>query len=121
MGSVGLVGLVLFLIAMTVQGASSAFLGSAPAAVVGDIMGGRKGGIVVATFQMVADVGAVLGPLIAGFMVDALDFDWAFAVGAALAAGAVIVVLLMPETLRRAQESQAMPSGSSEAGASGTN
>jgi len=120
-GSVGLVGLVLFLIAMTVQGASSAFLGSAPAAVVGDVMGGRKGGIVVATFQMVADVGAVLGPLVAGFLVDALDFDWAFAVGAALAAAAVIVVLVMPETLRRAQESQAASSETPAAGAPGAN
>ena len=121
MGTTAILGLALFLLAMTVQGASSAFLGSAPAAVVGDIMGGRKGGIVVATFQMVADVGAVLGPLVAGLLVDTLDFDWAFAAGAALAAGAVIVVLVMPETLRRAQESQAMPSQSPGVGAPGAN
>jgi len=102
-GSTAMIGLILFLVAMTVQGAAAAYLGSAPAAVVGDIMGGRKGGIVVATFQMVADVGAVLGPLIAGFLVDALDFDWAFGVGAALAAVSLVAVLLMPETLRRAE------------------
>lgn len=109
MGSTALIGLVLFLVAMTVQGVASAFLGSAPAAVVGDIMGGRKGGIVVATFQMVADVGAVLGPLVAGFLVDALDYDWAFGVGTALAAVAVIAVLLMPETLRRSQATAREP------------
>lgn len=103
MGTTAMVGLSLFLLSMAVQGAASAFLGSAPAAVVGDIMGGRKGGIVVATFQMVADVGAVLGPLVAGFLVDALDFDWAFAASSVLAGLAVIVVFAMPETLRRAQ------------------
>ncbi len=101
LGTAAVAGLVLFLVAMTVQGAAAAFLGSAPAAVVGDVMGGRRGGIVVATFQMMADVGAVAGPLLAGLLVDLLDFDWAFAVGSALAAIAVIVVLAMPETLRR--------------------
>jgi len=121
MGSAAMVGLLLFLVAMAVQGVASAFLGSAPAAVVGDIMGGRKGGIVVATFQMVSDVGAVLGPLVAGFLVDALDFDWAFAVGSALAAGAVIVVLAMPETLRRAQGTQARPDAGQAAAVPGAN
>jgi MFS family permease len=64
-------------------------------------MGGRKGGIVVATFQMMSDLGAVVGPLVAGFLVDAFDFNWAFAAGSGLAALAVIVVARMPETLNR--------------------
>jgi MFS family permease len=86
---------------MAIQGASGAFLGSAPAAVVGDIMGGRRGGIVVATFQMMADLGAIIGPLLAGLIIDLADFDWAFAVGAALALVAIIFVARMPETLHR--------------------
>jgi MFS transporter, DHA1 family, multidrug resistance protein len=94
-------GMVLFLLAMAIQGAAAAFLGSAPAAVVGDIMAGRKGGIVVATFQMTSDVGAITGPLVAGVLIDALDFDWAFAAGAALSLLAVTLVVLMPETLHR--------------------
>ena len=101
LGTQAMAGTVLFLLAMAIQGVSAAFLGSAPAAVVGDIMGGRKGGIVVATFQMMSDLGAVVGPLVAGLLVDALDFDWAFAAGAGLSALAVILVLLMPETLHR--------------------
>ena len=56
---------------------------------------------VVATFQMMSDLGAVVGPLAAGFLVDALDFDWAFAAGAVISLGAVILVYLMPETLNR--------------------
>lgn len=100
-GTAGAWGTVLFLLAMAVQGAAGAFLGSAPAAVVGDIMGGRRGGIVVATFQMMSDIGAITGPLIAGALIDALDFDWAFAAGAAVTLAAVTLVYLMPETLNR--------------------
>ena len=101
LGTAGVIGVVLFLASMAVQGYGSAFLGSAPSATVGDIMEGRKGGIVVATFQMMSDLGAVVGPLLAGLLVDAYDFDWAFAAGAALAVIPIILVLRMPETLRR--------------------
>ena len=101
LGTAAVAGTVLFLLAMAVQGVASAFLGSAPAAVVGDIMAGRKGGIVVATFQMMSDVGAVAGPLVAGVLIDGLDLDWAFAAGAALSLVAVTLVVLMPETLHR--------------------
>jgi MFS family permease len=72
--------------------------------VVGDVMGGRRGGIVVATFQMMSDVGAIAGPLLAGFLVDAFDFDWAFAAGSALVLVAVTFVVRMPETLHRTRK-----------------
>ena len=93
-------GLALFLVAMAVQGMASAFLGSSPAAVVGDVLAGRRGGIVVAAFQMVGDLGTVIGPLVAGVLVDQFDFRWAFAAAAALAGGVVVLVRRMPETLR---------------------
>jgi DHA1 family multidrug resistance protein-like MFS transporter len=100
-GTTAVAATALFLLAMAIQGVAGAFLASAPAAVVGDVVGGRKGGVVVATFQMMSDLGAVLGPLIAGVLVDMFDFDWAFAAGSALSVGAVILVLVMPETLHR--------------------
>ena len=103
-GTEAVAGTALFLLAMAIQGAAVAFLGSAPAAVVGDIMGGRRGGIVVATFQMMSDVGAIAGPLLAGLLVDAFDFDWAFAAGAALVLVAVTFVVRMPETLNRTRK-----------------
>jgi MFS family permease len=103
-GTKSVAGTALFLLAMAIQGAAGAFLGSAPAAVVGDIMGGRRGGIVVATFQMMSDVGAIVGPLMAGFLVDMFDFDWAFAAGAGLSLVAVTFVVLMPETLNRTRK-----------------
>jgi len=50
---------------------------------------------------MMSDLGAVVGPLIAGLLVDAFDFDWAFAAGVVLTILPIILVLRMPETLRR--------------------
>lgn len=94
------VALVVFFASMAVTSIGTAFLGSAPSAVVGDIMGGRQGGSVVATFQMVSDFGAVVGPLLGGLLLDLYGFEWAFAVGAAVAAVALVFTLLMPETLR---------------------
>jgi MFS family permease len=102
-GTQAVLATVLFLASMAIQGVSAAFLGSAPAAVVGDIMGGRRGGIVVATFQMMSDVGAVIGPLAAGLLIDKFDYDWAFGVGVLLAVLAALMVLRMPETLRPPQ------------------
>ena len=104
LGTAAILATVLFLGGMAIQGAAGAFLGSAPAAVVGDIMGGRKGGIVVATFQMMSDLGAIVGPLAAGLLIDKLDFDWAFAAGSVLALVAVTLVIRMPETLQRTRK-----------------
>lgn len=101
LGTGSVLATVLLLVSLAIQGAASAFLSSAPSAVVGDIVGGRRGGVVVSAFSMTSDFGSVIGPLVAGLLVGALDFDWAFAAGSALCAVAVILVLLMPETLRR--------------------
>ena len=95
------VALVVFFVSMAIMSVGSAFLGSAPSAVVGDIMGGRQGGSVVAAFQMVSDIGAVIGPLLGGLLLDLYGFEWAFAFGAAISAVALVFVLAMPETLRR--------------------
>ena len=57
---------------------------SRPGAVLGDVVGGR-GGTVVAVFQMAGDLGAVLGPVVAGAVADAHGYGPAFAVSAAVA------------------------------------
>ena len=101
LGQAAMLGTILFLVSMAIQGFGAAFLGSAPSAVIGDVMGGKKGGIVVATFQMMSDVGAVIGPLAAGLLVDLFDFSWAFAFGSLLAILPMFLVIRMPETLRR--------------------
>lgn len=94
-----LIATMLFFVSLAIQGAASAFLGSAPAAVVGDVMGGRRGGIVVAIFQMMSDFGAIIGPLLAGFLIDQAGFGLAFAIGTVLAGLTVILVIVMPETM----------------------
>lgn len=90
-----------FLLAMAVSGLAAAFMGSAPAATAGDIAGRAGKGIVIAVFQMVADLGAIIGPLLAGLLADNLGFGPAFAAGAAVAVLALLLAAVMPETLRR--------------------
>ncbi len=96
----------LFMLAMAVFGVSGAFLGPAPAAVVGDVTHGRPGGTVVATFQMISDFGAIIGPLAAGLVLDRAGFGAAFAVGGAIMGIGLIASLLMPETLHRDRKPQ---------------
>ena len=91
----------MFLVAMAVAGLAAAFMGSAPAAVAGDVVGPGGKGIVIAVYQMTADLGAILGPLLDGLLADSLRYGPAFAVGAAVAALALLTAARMPETLRK--------------------
>jgi MFS family permease len=72
----------------------------APGAVMGDVVGGR-GGTVVAVFQMAGDLGAVLGPVVTGWVADAAGYSPAFALCAVVCVLPVFAVLAAPETLRR--------------------
>ena len=91
-----------FLLTMGVLGAGAAFLGSGPSAVVGDITGGRREGPVVATYQMMSDVGAIAGPLVAGALVTVTgSYSLGFLVGAGILAITLGLATRMPETLNR--------------------
>jgi MFS family permease len=87
-----------YLISMAIAGVGAAFMGAAPAAVIGDVTGGKKSGPVVAAFQMTSDFGSIAGPIVAGSLVDSLGFGWAFMTGAAVSLVAVFFSVLMPET-----------------------
>lgn len=87
-----------YLISMAIAGVGAAFMGAAPAAVIGDVTGGKKSGPVVAAFQMTSDFGSIAGPIVAGALVDSLGFGWAFMTGAAVSLVAVFFSVLMPET-----------------------
>jgi DHA1 family multidrug resistance protein-like MFS transporter len=91
-------GLLLAAVLLGVAGAADSV---APGAVLGDVVAGR-GGTVVAVFQMSGDLGAVLGPVVAGWVADGAGYSAAFAVSAAVCAAPVLAVLAAPETLRRA-------------------
>lgn len=93
-----------FLAAMAVLGAGSAYLGAGPSAVVGDVTGGKREGPVVATFQMMSDVGAIAGPLIVGHIVDVTgSYSLGFTIGAAILLVTFTLSATMPETLGRAR------------------
>ncbi|RBY90489.1 MFS transporter [Blastococcus sp. TBT05-19] len=91
--------LVVFLVSMAVFGLAASLLSAAPAALVADISPAR-GGRLVAVFQMSADLGAVAGPLVAGWLADVASFQWAFAVTAVVLGAGLLAALAMPRTAR---------------------
>jgi len=90
-------GLVLAMVLLGVAGAADSV---APGAVLGDVVGGR-GGTVVAVFQMAGDLGAVLGPVVAGALADAHGYGAAFALSAAVSLAPIPVVASAAETLTK--------------------
>lgn len=88
------------LIVMFVAGAGSALVNPGQQATLADVVGLRNGGNVVAGYSMTSDLGGVLGPLIAGAIVDFAGFGWAFGVTAALLAIAGIIWTFVPDSRR---------------------
>jgi MFS transporter, DHA1 family, multidrug resistance protein len=95
-------GAPLFLVGMALYGIGSALLSVSSAAVVGDVIGGR-GSTPVAAFQMAADVGAFLGPLVVGALADAASFEVAFLCMATVSGLAFATTVVMSETQRPKQ------------------
>jgi DHA1 family multidrug resistance protein-like MFS transporter len=81
---------------LCVYGVAAAFMGTAPAAAVGDATAGARGGRPVALFSMASDLGAIAGPLIAGWLVDTVSFPAAFGVAAVFLLVAALSALRMP-------------------------
>lgn len=92
------------LVACVLLGVASAADSVAPGAVMGDVVAGR-GGTVVAVFQMSGDVGAALGPIVAGWVADGAGYPAAFIVCAAVCVAAALGALVAPETLQPASVS----------------
>ncbi|WP_086826447.1 MFS transporter [Allokutzneria sp. NRRL B-24872] len=89
-----------FLAASVVAGFGAGLLTPAQGAAVADVVGNEKrGGPVLAGFQMAADVGTILGPLLAGVMAENLSFETAFAVTGFTMLLALVPWLMAPETL----------------------
>jgi MFS family permease len=95
----------LLIVALCLYGIAAAFLGTAPAASVGDAAGGRSG-TAVAVFSMCADVGAIVGPLVAGLLADSFSYPVAFAVGAALLLAAAATSARMPHLPRPSDQDE---------------
>jgi MFS transporter, DHA1 family, tetracycline resistance protein len=98
----------LFLAASLLAGAGSGLVNPPMNAAVADVIGsGARGGSVLAGFQMAADMGAIVGPVIAGALAEGAGFPAAFAVTGAVALVALVFWIRAPETLvrRTAEES----------------
>lgn len=89
-----------YMLSMALFGVGSAFLGTSSTAIVGDVIGGR-GGTAISVYQMASDLGAVVGPLVAGYLSDTSSFAFAFAVSAGVCGVGVVLAAVMPETLTR--------------------
>ncbi len=83
------------IVALSAYGVAAAFLGTAPAAAVGDAAGAR-GGTAIAVFSMSSDIGAIVGPLVAGLLADQVSYVAAFGLGAALSILAALNAFRMP-------------------------
>lgn len=86
-----------YLTSMAMGGFAGAFLSSTPAAIVGDVVEGRRRGPLLAAFQMAADIGGISGPLVAGLMVDGYGFTATFAIGVVATVISLLVTLMMPK------------------------
>ncbi len=99
-----------FLLASAVAGIGSGLLGPAQQAAIADVIGNkRSGGRVLAVFQMVADTGAIIGPVVAGLLADQLGYPWAFGVTGGVLIAAAAGWLLARETFQRPAPSAAPP------------
>jgi ACDE family multidrug resistance protein len=94
--------LTLFLAAALVAGAAAGIFTSPQQAAVADIIGSRaRGGTAIATYQMMADCGAIVGSLAVGQIAQHLTFGAAFVIGGAILLVAAIGWVMAPETLVR--------------------
>lgn len=89
----------LFLALCILAGAGTGLLNAPQQAAIADLVGqDRKAGPVMSTAQMASDLGAISGPLLAGMMVDAAGFGWAFMLTGGILVLAAVSWTFAPET-----------------------
>jgi MFS family permease len=92
--------LVPLLVVSVLAGVGAGMLNPAQQATVADVVGSeRTAGPVLATFQMCSDAGQILGPVVAGLLVDHTGYGAAFALSGAITVLAALVWTRAPETL----------------------
>ena len=85
-----------------VAGFGAGMFNPASQAVIADVIGSeRSAGKVVASTQMVTDVGSIVGPLAVGAIADALGFGWAFGITGAILLVGALAWAGTPDTLSR--------------------
>jgi MFS family permease len=94
------VGMAELLVASLVSGVGTGLMSPAVNASVTDVIAARgrevNGGSALAGFQMVGDVGAIIGPVVAGVIVEGAGYFAAFATTAAIAVVSFVYWLRVP-------------------------
>ncbi|MCE7011900.1 MFS transporter [Kibdelosporangium philippinense] len=92
--------LAMFYVASLVAGVGTGLVSPAQTATVADVIGsGVRGGPVLAFFQMMADFGAIIGPLLAGAIADFWSYQAAFLMSSVISVLALGMWIFAPETL----------------------
>ncbi len=92
-------------IILCIYGVGSAMQTTAPTAAVGDVTG-PAGGQPLAVFQMTSDIGSIIGPLIAGWIVDESSIATAFIIGAVLMAVSALFATTMTNTMPQSSDNR---------------
>ncbi len=101
-------GSALLVVTSFIAGAGAGLLNAPQQAAVADLIGAeRSGGSVLAGFQMLSDVGAILGPIAAGALAEHVSFPVAFGVTGAICLLAALPWVRAPETLGAGQRAGA--------------
>jgi len=109
--------LTLFLAGAVVAGAAAGMFTSPQQAAVADIVGNKsRGGTAVAGYQMMADVGAIVGSLAVGEIAQHFSYAAAFSISGVILLVAAVFWVLAPETRPRDSEPTPARSLGPEAG-----
>lgn len=99
----------LFLAVGYLTGLASGVYGAPLQAVLADVIGSQaRAGAAVATFQMMADFGAIVGSVAVGLIAQHVSFGWSFGVSGAVLLVATVGWLLTPETRSTAETARAV-------------
>ena len=93
----------IFLVSAACFGVGGSFIGASMPAMLGDVTRGARGGILVAAYQGVGDLGAILGPLAGGLILERTNsYPLTFALGAVLIAVVIGLSVSVKETRPKA-------------------
>ena len=94
--------LISYLTGLALMGLGTAFCTTSAAVAAGNAANGN-GGTVISTYQMSADLGMVVGPILIGLLAERYSYDLALSTTAALLAVALACALAIPKTIKTSQ------------------
>jgi ACDE family multidrug resistance protein len=91
--------LTIFLVVACVAGAASGVFASPQQAAIADILGNAaRAGTAVAAFQMMADLGAIVGATAVAQIAEHFGYGWGFTISGVIMLAAAVVWMFAPET-----------------------